>query len=99
MQIKGITIKNPRPKEAKTKDLKPILSCTNEAEPSEQKKKDQKDKKKFQQKRERKDTLATDDNAIDAPKKKRRQNLSKVKCFTCNKKNYYASDYIKSPKN
>lgn len=46
IQTQKTTIKNPRPKEAKAKDPKPILFYNNMVEPLEQEKKDQKDKKK-----------------------------------------------------
>ena len=46
MQTQKTTIKDFHLEEAKTKNLKPISSSINAAEPLEQEKKDQKDKKK-----------------------------------------------------
>ena len=68
MQTQETTVKDLHPKKAKSKDLKSTLACTNTAESLEQEKKNQKNKKKkFWQKKEQNNTLATGDNAIDAP--------------------------------
>ena len=52
VQIQETTVKDSRPKKAKTKDLKSTLFCINAAKFLKQEKKDWKDKKKkFQQKK------------------------------------------------
>ena len=82
-----MTVKDSDPKKAKIKDLKPILSCINAAESSEQEKKDQKEKKKkFWQKKERKNTPATDDNTIDALKKGKNETSVKSRILPAIKK-------------
>ena len=105
VQTQGTSAKKPRPEESRTKEAKQAKGKalapprTNAAEPSEQGKKDGKDKKRrFWEKRTRsEETPATEVN-IKVLKKK-----VKTRCFNCNKKNHYANDYTeprhKPPKN
>ena len=84
-------------KKPKNKHLKSALLRGNVAEPA---KKENKKKRLSGRKREQsKQTLATSDKTKAPKKKKKRRDLSKVTCFNCNKKGYYASNYTKPPKN
>ena len=96
MQTQGSSHKNsPRSKEPKHKDPKPAPSRDNAAEPA--KKEDRKKKKNRLQNQKREhtgeQTPATGVNT-EAPKKK-----LKARCFYCNKKNHFANEYTKLPKN
>lgn len=100
MQTQKITVKDPCPKKAKTKDPKPIWFCMDVAKPLEQEKKDRKVKqKKFWQRKKRKDTPATGDKIINVSKKTWKQDLNKIMYFVYNKKSHYANDCIKLSKN
>ena len=58
------------------------------------KKEDKQKKFKCQRKctREPKKTPATSNNTVNAAKKKKKRDTSKVMCFNCNKKDHYASN-------
>ena len=104
VQTQGTTTKDfSRPEKPKPKKTKSVRADV--AEPLEQNKKDKKDcrdkKRRFQEKKERSNTLATSDNAIDTSKKKKKNRdctTSRVTCYNCNKKGYFANTYTK-PKN
>ena len=77
---------------------------TNAVEPFKPAKKEDKYKRlKCLQERTRKlkKTPAISNNAINVSKKdsRKKRDTSKITCFNCNKKGYYASDYNKPPKN
>lgn len=95
VQTQEITIKDLQPKKLKANETK--LAYTNVAEPLKQVKNNWNDKKKkFQERKKQKKTLAIGNKAIDASKKeKKRCNFSKVTCFNCNKTSYYASNCTK----
>ena len=88
METQGSTAKKSKSKESRPKDLKPTnektlaLSCINKPrKPSRQDKK----KKYFKKKRDRKNsTPATRDNAIEGEKK--RNNQGDGKCYNCQKR-------------
>ena len=87
-------------KKLKPKDLKPSPSCDNVAEPA--KKEDRKEKKKRlreYRREQNKQTPVTSNNTKAPKKKKKRRDPSEITCFTCNKKDHYASNCTKPPKN
>ena len=97
------------PEESRTKEAKPaegktpVPPRTTAAESLEQVKKDRKDKKRrFRERKERsEDTPATGNNALDASKKKKKNrdcDTSRVTCYNCSKKDYFAN-ICTEPKN
>ena len=84
--------------ELKTKDPKSISLHDKLAEPAKKENKQKKFKRQWERTREPKETPAIDNNTVDAAKKKKKRDTSKVTCFNCNKKGYYASNCTK-PKN
>ena len=88
-----------RSEEPMPKDPKPAPSRDDAAKPA--KNENRKDKKKKLQNRRREQneqTPATGDNAEAPKKKKKRRDPSKVTCFNCNKKSYYANNCTELPK-
>ena len=88
---------SPRSEESKNKDLKPALSRGNAAEPA--KKEDKKKNLQGHRREWNKQTPAIGNNTEAPKEKKKRHDPSKITCFNCNKKSYYARDYTKPPKN
>ena len=96
MQIQETTANNSSfLEEPKTKDFKSALPRDNTAEPA--KKKDKQKWFKHQQDhiKEAKETLAIGNNTVNATKKKKMCDISKVTCFNCNKKGHYAKNCTK----
>ena len=99
VQTQGTAIKDfSRPEKPKTKDLKSVPLHNDPAEPAKKEDKQKRLKRRQECTREPKETLATGNNTVDAAKKKKKRDTSKVICFNCDKKGYYASDCTK-PKN
>ena len=99
MQTQGTTVKDSfRPEEPKTKDPKSVSPCDDPAEPAKKEDQQKRLKRRQERTRELKKTPATGDNTIDAAKKKKKRDTSKVTCLNCNKKGHYASDGTE-PKN
>ena len=96
MQTQGSSHKDsPHSKKPKPKDLKPAPSRNNVAEPAKMEDRKEKKKRLRNQRREYtgEQTSATGVN-IEAPKKK-----VKARCFNSNKKDHYANECTKPPKN
>ena len=99
VQIQGTAVKDSsHPEEPKTKDLKSVLPRDDPAKPAKKENKQKRLKCQQECTREPKETPATGNNIVDAAKKKKKCDTSKVMCFNYNKKGHYASDCIK-PKN
>ena len=99
MQTQETTAKDSsHPEEPKTKDLKSIFPRDNPAEPAKKEDKQKRFKRRQKRTREPKETPATGDNTVDAAKKKKKRDTSKITCFNCDKKDHYASNCTK-PKN
>ena len=95
-QTQEIPAKNfSRPEELKTKDPKSILLRDDLAEPAKKENKQKRFKRWRERTRELKKTLATGNKSVDAAKKKKKCDTSKVMYFNCNKKGHYTSNCIK----
>ena len=93
VQTQGTAVKDSsRPEEPKTKDPKSVPPRDDSAEPAKKEDKQKRWKPQQERTREPKETSATGNNTVDASKKKKKRDTSKVTCFNCNKKGHYASD-------
>ena len=100
MQTQGI--KDSHPEEPKVKKIRPTPSWVEASEPCKQACKEKK-KKRHQEKQDKDQTPASTANATEVQQKKKKKtrdrDVSKVTCFNCDKKSYYASTCTKLPKN
>ena len=80
----------------KTKNPKSVTSRDNPAELAKKKDKQKRFKHRQERIRKPKETPATGNNTINAAKKKKKHDTSKVMYFNCNKKSHYASNCTKS---
>ena len=97
VQTQRITTKNSsHPKKSKTKDLKSVPLHDNPAEPAKKKDKQMRFKHRQERTKKLKETPATGDNTVDAAKKKKKRDTSKVMYFNCDEKGHYASNCIES---
>ena len=86
------------PNKPKIKNPKSVPPYNNPAELAKKENKQKKFKRPQKRTKEAKETLATDDNTVNAAKKKKKHDTNKVTCFNYNKKDYDASNCTK-PKN
>ena len=84
--------------EPKTKDPKSVSPRNNPAKPAKKEDKQKRFKCQRERTREPKKTPATSNNTVNAAKKKKNCDTSKVTCFNCDKKGHYANNCTK-PKN
>ena len=101
VQTQGTTANEPRTKESRSKEAKstdgkaPVPPRSNEPTKPNRKK-----KKREWLKKKKDSTLVTEDNAIEAQKKKRTPgDISQVTCYNCQKKGHFANKCPESPKN
>ena len=87
-----------RPEEPKTKDPKSVPLRDDPAEPAKKEDKQKRLKCRQERTRESKETPATGNNIVNAAKKKKKRDTSKVTCFNCDKKGHYTRNCTK-PKN
>ena len=101
VQTQGTTAKEPRTKESRPKEAKSTDGKAPAPPRSDKLAKPNCKKKKREWLKKKKDsTPATEDNAIEAQKKKRTPgNTSQVTCYNCQKKSHFANKCPKPPKN
>ena len=81
-----------RPKKPKTKDLKSVPLHDDPAEPAKKKNKQKRFKRQQECTKKSKEIPATSNNTINAAKKKKKHDTSKVTYFNCDKTGHYASN-------
>ena len=99
VQTQGTAVKDSfHPEELKGKDPKSVPPHDDSAEPAKKENKHKRFKRQWECTMEPKKTLATGDNTVDAAKKKKKCDISKVMCFNCDKKGHSANENTE-PKN